>query len=671
MKRVEGQVMQRFRATVLAIATWLALCSPLAAQVERAVVTGSVLDASGKPQPGVPVTATHVLLEVATEGQTDANGNFRIPDLRPGPYSIFAGAEGQGAAVEVTLTAGETRTVQLRLAAGVKPPASPVAAEPAEPEAPPPPPAKTPDFVAIPDRWRLELPAWQRYPRENEGEFPYVTGRAIDPYNQNTLKGDRPVFGQNTFFVLTGVSETVFEYRRVPTPGGVSTFRPQTEGFFGEGEQYAVLPTGVLSAEIFKGDTAFRPRDWAVRATGVFNLNYVSTQEYNILTPNPEDGRTRRRQDFALQEAFAEVKLFDVGANYDFVSVRAGIQPFNSDFRGFLFRDTNLGLRLFGTFGRNRNQWNVAVFDQLEKETNSELNLLELRKQRVLIANFFRQDFLTRGYTISPSFHLNLDEGEEEFYDANGFLVRPSPIGLIEPHKVEALYAGFGGDGHWGRLNITHQFYQAFGRDDFNGISGREVDINAQFAVVEVSVDKNWWRPKATFVYASGDDDPDDETAKGFDAIFDNPNIIGGPISFWNRQGIRLTQTFVGLVGRNSVLPSLRSSKSEGQPSFVNPGVMIVNGGVDAEWTRKLRMSVNVNYVMLHKTEVLERVLFQPNLERAVGIDGSVGFQYRPALNDNVIFQAGVSAFKPAEGFTRILTDQLLFTPFAALTLTY
>ena len=155
-------------------------------------------------------------------------------------------------------------------------------------------------------------------------------------------------------------------------------------------------------------------------------------------TRTPEEGSSRLRHDFALQEAFGEVKLFDVGANFDFVSVRAGIQPFTSDFRGFLFRDTNLGVRAFGNWGRNRNQWNVAYFDQLEKETNSELNLLQRRDQRVIIANYYRQDFLTLGYTISPSFHANLDHGEEFFFDDNGFLVRPAPIGLIRPHRIDA-----------------------------------------------------------------------------------------------------------------------------------------------------------------------------------------------------------------------------------------
>jgi len=351
--------------------------------------------------------------------------------------------------------------------------------------------------------------------------------------------------------------------------------------------------------------------------------------------------------------------------------VRAGIQPFTSDFRGFLYRDTNLGVRLFGTWGRNKNQWNVAAFDQLQKETNSELNLFERRDQKVIIANYFRQDFLTPGYTISPSFHANFDKGAGFFYDENGFLVQPSPIGLIRPHEVKAYYAGLGGDGHWGALNISHQFYQAFGTDELNGIAGRAVDINAQFASAELSVDHDWWRLKGTIVYASGDDNPDDDRAKGFDAIFDNPNIAGGPFSFWNREGIRLTQTSVGLVARSSILPTLRSSKTEGQANFVNPGLLLYNAGLDADLTEKLRLSINANYLQFQHTETLSRVLFQSSIEKAIGMDYSVGFQYRPTLNDQIVVTGGASFFMPAAGFKNLLTTDRLFAPFVVLTLRY
>jgi hypothetical protein len=80
--------------------------------------------------------------------------------------------------------------------------------------------------------------------------------------------------------------------------------------------------------------------------------------------------------------------------------LRAGIQPFVSDFRGFIFSDNNLGARLFGAFANNRYQFNLAYFRQLEKDTNSGLNRFDLRPQNVYIA---------KGYTVQASLHYNDD----------------------------------------------------------------------------------------------------------------------------------------------------------------------------------------------------------------------------------------------------------------------
>lgn len=655
---------------------------PSAAQA-RATVAGTVRNAAGAPQAGRTVTLLSLDTQNERQAITEADGTYVIGGLLPGRYQVRIDEAGftPYAGAPMGLAAGERRTedVTLRPIAAPAPPAPAPAARPA-PAAPPAPAAApapapavvvVPDYVPIPDRWRLEFPVWQRYPPELGTDYPYVTGSKKDPYNQNVLKGDYPIAGDDVFFVLTALAEAPFEVRRVPTIGGVSTARPLTEPFFGKPDQWALAPELVLSFELFKGDTAFKPRTWALRVTPVFNLNYVNLKENNNVNATPEEGRTRRRTDIALQEAFAELKLANVGANYDFISIRAGIQPFTSDFRGFMFRDTNLGVRLFGTFGRNRNQWNLAVFDQLEKETNSELNLTERRNQKVLIANYFRQDFLTAGYNISPSFHMNMDEGEEQFFDENGFLVRPSPIGDIRGHKVEAKYIGLGGDGHWGRINVSHQFYYAFGKDDFNGIAGKEVDIKATFAAAEFSVDRDWWRIKTAFVWASGDKDPDDDEAAGFDAIFDNPNIGGGAFSFWNREGIRLTQTFVGLKGPSSILNSLRSSKSEGQANFVNPGLLQGNVGWDATLTPKLTMSVNANILRFQDTSVLSRVLFQDKIEKSIGMDYSAGFVWRPKLIDNIIITGGASIFMPSAGFKNVLTTNKLFAPFLVLTLKY
>jgi len=63
-----------------------------------------------------------------------------------------------------------------------------------------------------------------------------------------------------------------------------------------------------------------------------------------------EVGLHQRRQAvvFGVQEAFVDYHIRNVSERYDFDSVRVGIQPFQADFRGFLFNDQQLGFRLFG-----------------------------------------------------------------------------------------------------------------------------------------------------------------------------------------------------------------------------------------------------------------------------------------------------------------------------------
>ncbi len=119
------------------------------------------------------------------------------------------------------------------------------------------------------------------------------------------------------------------------------------------------------------------------------------------------DGTTRLDSHAGLQEAFVEYKIHDLSPNYDFLSMRAGIQGFSSDFRGFLFVDEQPGLRLFGNLHSDRWEYNAAYFNLLEKNTNSELNTFSLRSQQVIIANFYMQDFIKLGYTTQFSINCS------------------------------------------------------------------------------------------------------------------------------------------------------------------------------------------------------------------------------------------------------------------------
>src|SRR5436190_1910205 len=265
-------------------------------------------------------------------------------------------------------------------------------------------------------------------------------------------------------------------------------------------------------------------------------------------------------------------------------------------------------------------------------------------------------DFVRKGYTIQASGLYNDDRGGRKF-DRNGFLVRPALIGDVRPHALKVGYVGINGDGHLGRLNLTNSYYYAFGRDDQNPIAGRPVHVSSNMAAVEASIDHDYLRFRGSFFWAQGDKNPTDGQANGFDAIFDDPNFVGGQFSFWNRNGIRLTQTGVGLVQPNSILPSLRSSKIEGQANFVNPGIFIYNAGVDVEITQRLKAIFNANYLRFHRTESLEYILFQPHIRHEIGWDYSVGVAYRPLLINNVTLTFGAATLKPGGGFRDIYTN--------------
>ncbi|HEY2148260.1 MAG TPA: hypothetical protein VGH32_10010, partial [Pirellulales bacterium] len=265
------------------------------------------------------------------------------------------------------------------------------------------------DFVPIEDRWRIGFTPWDRYDKGHplDDDYPFVPGDKWDSYNQNVLKGDYPLIGQHTFLNITATSFTQFETRQVPTPSGESSANPGETEFFGNPNQFLFRQDLSLSFDLVHGDAGFKQPDWRVKVLPIFDVNYFNPEELGITSPDVTKGHTRGRTWFTLQEWFGEAKLADLSSDFDILSVRAGSQPFTSDFRGFIFDDVNRGVRLFGTGEANRDQFNMIYLDELEKNTNSDLNTFESRGQRILIANYYRQDFIWPGYTAQVSLHYN------------------------------------------------------------------------------------------------------------------------------------------------------------------------------------------------------------------------------------------------------------------------
>jgi hypothetical protein len=653
---------------------------PRQTPARTAGLQGILRDPSGLGLGGASITLRNLENEQSVSTTTSGDGVFRFLSLPPGRYALQAELDGFERIDQtvVALNGVDTLAVELTMTR------VPAPARPAPPEPPPQPPYRTlpqpppeglPDvlppqiipprervFTPLPDRWKFDWPDYQRYgPIDDKAEVPYVKGHWYDPFNRNKLKGDYPIFGQGTFLNLNLVSDTAVTGRKLPVPSGVGSFDPDSGEFFGRMGQFALSQNFSFSATLFHGDTAYRPVDWQIRFTPEINVNYLKVQENGIVSPDVRAGTKRLDAHLGLQEAFVEAKIADLSRSFDFLSARAGIQTFNSDFRGFVFFDQEPGVRLFGTLDSNRYQFNAAYFSMLEKDSNSGLNSMAYRGQQVFVGNLYRQDFLKPGYNIQVSFHYDKDDAALQ-YDTNGFLVRPAAVGLARPHNVRAYYYGLTGDGHIGRLNLTHAFYQVLGHDSQNPIAGKRTDINAQMAAAELSWDRDWIRFRASMFWSSGDDNPRDGTARGFDAILDNSNFAGGFFSFWNREGIRLTGSGVSLVSSGSLIPSLRSSKIEGQANFVNPGIFIYNAGADVEITPKLRGVLNVNVIRFDHTEPLELILLQAPIHHGVGVDSGLGVTYRPPLTENMVITGAFNAFSPMQGFRDIFTDKTLFS---------
>lgn len=672
---------------------------PRQSQRTTAAVQGIVRDTDGRGVPGAEVTLVAQPNAAPHAAVTDADGVFRFLDLPQGHFALEVKAAGFAAARDQNfrLSAGDISTFELVLApiASVRDEASrlprfpelgpsfpPVVAAMEissyqalirRPDAEPgqevfvtealPPSAEV--FLPMPDRWNIAMPGWNRYGRR--GEYPYVPrAHWWDPYNRNKLKGDEPIFGRQTFLNFTATADTLADARRLPEPSGVSAAQPGSTEFFGKGNEFFLSEEFRFSFDLFHGDTSFRPADWRIRVTPAVEVNFLKVQELGIVSPDVRNGTSRFDSHVGLQEAFVEYKIRDLSPNYDFLSVRAGIQGFSSDFRGFLFVDEQPGVRFFGNLHSDRWEYNLAYFNLLEKDTNSGLNTFQPRHQQVVIANLYLQDFCKPGYTAQFSVQYNKDDASTH-YDENGFLVRPAPVGAVLPHNVRAVYLGWTGNGHFGRWNLSHAFYQALGNDDLNPIAGRPVTINAQMAAAEVSLDKDWSRFKASLFYASGDANPRDGRARGFDAIVDDPAFAGGIFSLWNREGIRLTGTGVALTAPDSLLPDLRPNKEEGQANFVNPGIFIANAGADFNLTPKLKGLVNLNYLRFDHTEPLELLLFQNDIRHSIGFDADFGVEYRPPLSENIVITGGAGALLPGQGFRDIYSGKTLLSAFAGV----
>ncbi|WP_245896831.1 hypothetical protein [Sphingomonas fennica] len=535
---------------------------------------------------------------------------------------------------------------------------------------PPPPEAFPVDQFPIPDRWRL---IQALCPDRNYPAAALTCRSPFDPYHQNFLKGDRPIDlkskpswlpikGDDWFLVLNGVSDTVVEPRSFPQPVGVQTTEnPDSLDVFGRDESIVASQTFIFGGSLIKGSTAYKPPNIEYRVILAYNVNYVDVGQRRILHVEPSK-KSHRTDDFlGVQELFVDYHFRNVSDRFDFDSIRVGIQPFNMDFRGFLFQDNQLGIRFFGNRDNNRIQYNFGAIWRLEKDTNSGLNSVVQRPRDdfILFANLFRQDFPVPGLTSQASITVNLNREDGIEVDDNGFPVRPALLGSLRPRNYDVTYLGYAVDGHVGRLNITGSLYGALGEDRNSFFTDKPAKVRAFLAATELSYDHNWMRFRLSGLYASGDGDPYDDRETGFDAIFENPLFAGADTSYWIRQSVPFAGggRAISINGRNGILNSLRSSKEQGQSNFNNPGTMLLGIGGDFDLTPTVRLSTNVNHLWFENTATLKALRMEGSIPKAIGWDYSLAAIWRPKAVQNAVFRLSAATLDPGKGFSDLFTN--------------
>jgi protocatechuate 3,4-dioxygenase beta subunit len=642
---------------------------PVAAPpTQRATIQGTVIGPEGRPVPNSTVIITNAE-GVDRRAVSDANGAYVFGGLLPGPYRLRIEEPGPGvrpfSISDLTLAPGERRQLDIRLQP-VPPPPAQAAPAPQRPaptpprvtgvdtaapqrrgETPPVPEVTAPgvEFEAMPNRWVFRYPVYERYAPAQR--MPWIAGGPFDPYNTNTAKGDRPIGGNSLFANVNLQLNSTVNPRQVGAGESATT------------QQFFYNNNVVAGLEIFRGDTVFQPKSWAIRGTVVGNLNGLQVGLTSV-----------RGNTYGVEEAFVEKRLAVMGPRFDFMSVRGGMQNFNSDFRGYLFADNQLGVRLFGNAGGNRSQYNFAYFSMRERDATSQLHKFSSREQQVFIANYYIQDFGAHGYTGMFNVHINRDSR-----------VSAAPA-AGQVGALQVTYVGFHGDGKWGAWSVSHAFYQAFGKDDDNAIARRlaggsaaPVTIAAQMAAIELSKDADWIRYRLSGYYASGDDGSDPSKASGFDTISDNPNLAGGQFMFWTQQKTAAATGAAPLLvsEKFSLLPNLRSKFAD-RANFINPGLMLANGGIDLRLSPRLKVVTNVSYLRFADAAIL-RQLAGPGRgfeDETIGLDLSVGAKYRPFVNENLFLVLGYSSLMPQGGMAASLgSSSRLYSFVGALQLAY
>src|SRR5262245_57100056 len=121
LNRLEKSFMKARLSIITLLLGLLTLCPPFAmAQQETATITGEVRDANGSAVPKATITVTDGETNVSFKSESNDQGLYTVPSLKPGPYSITVEKAGFKKTVRsgITLQVAQVASIDLSLQVG-------------------------------------------------------------------------------------------------------------------------------------------------------------------------------------------------------------------------------------------------------------------------------------------------------------------------------------------------------------------------------------------------------------------------------------------------------------------------------------------------------------------------------------------------------------------------
>jgi len=485
---------------------------------------------------------------------------------------------------------------------------------------------------------------WRTYELDGVPQYGY---HVLDPYHQNRIKGDFPMFGDRWFTEVDVFQTFVYKSRR--NVDFTQEFNGGPNGqkcFHSSGEECVhnnfIDENGIFGFEIRHNDDRFFPADFRIHMDGIADFKH---------DPVAVDAQSAGNAE--IFDAFSDVQLANFGThNFNQMFLRGGLQAFKSDFHGLIFNDTGLGGRIFGQALKNRLRYDVVYLKLFARNAVSGLFDFRIPSQhQVVITRFTWEDFLVKGWNSEWSFHVNHDPRKANTGNNLAAL------------NLDTYYLGATFNGNLGRFIFNPAFYGVVGTADHNDATvspaaAVQHDVRAWTGVIDLEYPIDFLKFRFGYVYASGaSGNLSKKTDTGFDAISDAVVLFGGPFSYWVGEDIKFGNG--DLVRPNSFFPSLRGINA--QANYDNPGLQLSNLGMDVTVTQRLNLSFNFNNYYFNSLGQFPGIGLKNNKNNNIitiahneaAIEENVFLRWKPLLhqiNDLFVIDMGFSVMQPLAG---------------------